>query len=395
MLAVAWLVCCLSAPPETWGLDNPGFEQVTPQGWPRGWQHGRGAGAGEPPVSAFSVREEEGVDRSRALRLSGDRQTQTWQSLHARPLPVQEGELLELTAQARGEDMRLESGQFGDSNVGLKFLDERSHPIAVGPSPVLAPADTRVGATWTRQVRAVQAPPGAAYVQPFVFLSMTGTVWFDNLELVRLPAPPWRESSTEHFHFRRPAALEETHIDDEEAERLLVVYAQRTGLLLAGTIEYVQYASLSEKEALTGLRTNGHADENAVHSLWAVDEHEMAHVLVLREHGRSPFGALTEGIAVSLQGDWQGQGLGQAARRVLAAHPELEVSAVVGDKDQFYARSDLLTYPLAGSFVNAYVARCGYDRFFELYRSGFGEVAGACGTGLEELTGLWLEELRR
>jgi hypothetical protein len=141
------------------------------------------------------------------------------------------------------------------------------------------------------------------------------------------------------------------------------------------TLRLHVYASLESKGLATGYTLPAHAfsARNEVHA--AVEDGfegemsvEIATIVLRRRLGRPRTGALEEGLAALLIGDWRGRGALYWASR-LAALDDVRRVEPVADNRAFREHSALVARSLAAGFVAFLLDRLGKDRFLEVYAS--------------------------
>ena len=133
--------------------------------------------------SRIEVDAERGAgDSKRSLRLSGNADTRRWHHVN-RTAKVETGRVYQLEADVRTNGVAQEGIQFANLHMNLQFLDKKGNPLATAAFEDLGTGDS----VWTRRAVRATAPDGAASVRAGLFLSMTGTVWFDDVELWSQP----------------------------------------------------------------------------------------------------------------------------------------------------------------------------------------------------------------
>ncbi|MCE9638286.1 MAG: hypothetical protein K8T90_21505 [Planctomycetes bacterium] len=170
---------------------NASFEDAdVPGSAPVGWTLAEGASNGTRSGLASQV----AVDRTVAsagkasLRLSGDAATSSWR-MAQQEIAVRPRDWVALKAVARSKDVVASQGQFRNANATLEFVDAEGKRLKFVTSAVL-PRDC----DWTPLEIACFVPDGAVKARVGLFLSMSGTVWFDD---VRFSAQLSDETSAE------------------------------------------------------------------------------------------------------------------------------------------------------------------------------------------------------
>jgi hypothetical protein len=145
--------------------------------------------------------------------------------------------------------------------------------------------------------------------------------------------------------------IEALHV--EEPDRKIVTYL---------------WSDRATKAKFTGDSGNGESIDNVVHAIYndevsALGPHEYVHAIANARLPSSSDALLMEGLAVMIQGQWQGQSLDDA---VAALHAQ---GKLVGLKQlaSFRSIDDNISYPIAGHFVRFLVTRFGIDKIKALY----------------------------
>jgi C-terminal processing protease CtpA/Prc len=161
-------------------LLNASFEETGDA--PAGWTLEEGArndAAGG--TSAVAVDRSVSVDEKASLRLSGDARTSVW-SVVGQDVAVRAGDRVNLACVARCRGVHAEGKQFANAGATLGFYDAGGKRLALLGSPQLS-GDR----DWVPLGVTAIAPPGTVRARAGLFLSMTGTAWFD---AVRVDAGP-------------------------------------------------------------------------------------------------------------------------------------------------------------------------------------------------------------
>lgn len=157
-------------------LANASFEEGEKA--PAGWERTEGARDGETGQASEVALDREHVRHGKAsLRLSGGGGTCSWQLVRQR-VAVRPGERLTFTAAARSVNVRKEGRQYPNANALLEFVDAKGARVQMLWSPSLL--GTR---DWTDVRISTLVPESVAAVWVGVFLSQSGTLWFDDVRL--------------------------------------------------------------------------------------------------------------------------------------------------------------------------------------------------------------------
>ena len=101
-------------------------------------------------------------------------------------------------------------------------------------------------------------------------------------------------------------------------------------------------------------------------SITAIGCHEDTHLIAYDCFKRLSSRFLVEGIAVAMDEYWQGKNLHKWAKYIYNNEIIVSLIDLVKD-DQFDKHSDMITYPLAGSFCLWYIQSKGIENFKKIY----------------------------
>ena len=131
------------------------------------------------PMADVQLDQEIYLDGSQSVRFYAEERTRLFFEV-AQKAPVKPGQALLATSQVRGEDLRVEHQQREDHVcMTLSFLDAAGNPVG-GARRAIARLQTY---PWTPLVIEEVAPPGAAFARVAVFSGVSGTAWFDAVEI--------------------------------------------------------------------------------------------------------------------------------------------------------------------------------------------------------------------
>lgn len=190
MLATLWiatLVLVGGAPPP---LANGGFEEKSAKdGAPAGWTLELGAQNGATkPESKVELDPRERHGGKASLRFTGDANTRGWRILK-QPIEVRPGGQYTLEAWTKTDGVRPNGFGLDNCYVGVFFFDAEDRPAGIQrTSPALPDS------AWTKLSVTVTPTASARKGYVYVFLSMLGSLWVDDLALTidggeRIPAP--------------------------------------------------------------------------------------------------------------------------------------------------------------------------------------------------------------
>lgn len=177
-----------------------------------------------------------------------------------------------------------------------------------------------------------------------------------------LVAMEWRQYTAEWVVLNTLVPAQQAAIDDLEIEVERV--ASVMGTSPWSRIAYFLYPSEPVKRALTGIPGNGHAEGNAVHTVWPADGHEIAHVLASAWGRPTPF--LSEGLAVWASGAWHGRPLRESG---MFADGEQYAVGDILSRRRFRRRESSRAYAIAGAFILWAHGRGGLPLLHALYQT--------------------------
>jgi hypothetical protein len=362
------------------------------------WKRELGASngdGGEDEKIALDPGEGSGAGSPGSLKFTGSANTIRWYTL-GRTFPAAPGNLFHLKAKVRAKDVRKEGIQFENLHLSLVFLDKAGGTVGVPrfESPGEGTYD------WKEVELSAIAPLDAATVRLGLFLSMSGEVWFDDLELSVDPGaePPyanWLKKETKHLTLRySPDRGVEAKIP-ELAKRMEAAYESIRNALAVDFDDHLTayiYKDGEEGKRLVGRELDfAEPDQRMFHqTIQSTLSHEMTHCIA-RAMGYAQTGLLGEGLAVYYNGATPAQTHGFAAK-FLADGKLPSVDALLKD-----FRNQEHGYPAAGSFCGFLIETYGIEKFKKLYV--LTDPAAAApeilGTTFAEVEKSWLAKLRK
>lgn len=334
-------------------------------------------------------------DSPGSLRLSGDASTLRWTHL-TREYPAEPGDLWSWSGKARAADVRQEGPQFANLHLNLAFVDSKGQMLGNAHFAALEPGTH----DWTALEAAGVAPEGTKKVQAGLFLSMSGTAWFDQLALSvekGLPVPYGDWLTLEGKGVVLRYAPDHPHANEMKAHLSALEQSKQT-TCRALEVEFPEkitvflYKDLEEGKRLTG-GTLDFADpeHRRVHQQWAsYIGHEMVHVIAHNTLRYGQTGILGEGLAVWLNGQLRDHHAD--AKKLL-------------DEGKLPSVADLLarfrevesSYPAAGSFCGFLLETYGLEVFKQLYplTDPSAKLKELEGQSFEELEPAWHERIRK
>ena len=177
--ALALLACTASVSADS-PIPDASFE--SPGEMPAGWRLSQGARSANGPDSHVVVDRETAADGTSSLQLSGDASTGSWFFV-SQDVAVHGLDRVTLRVKARCRGVKREGAQFANANATLALLSATGRRYVFEATPVLTGDHD-----WTEFVIDTLAPHGTVTAQVGLFLSMTGTVWFDDVRLDVVPS---------------------------------------------------------------------------------------------------------------------------------------------------------------------------------------------------------------
>ncbi|MGD0530610.1 MAG: hypothetical protein ABSE49_36080 [Polyangiaceae bacterium] len=341
----------------------------------RGWKLDLGASTGAGPSSVAHV-------DSGSLLLAADSATREFLS-PTRVVDVGGARLVRVSVRVRTEDVSAAGARFVNCDAFVRF----------GSGPITAVTPILTGTTpWTTVRRVVLVPDGSRDMTVGLFLSMPGRVWFDDLRVEPVD-DEFVEQTSLHFVFRHlpgDAILPPlVQANDDAWERAAAFF----GWSPAQPIVYWKYPDRATIEEYTGAADNGIVINGEVHTIWPVEAHELAHVFAAR-WGLPP-ALLAEGVGVYFSGQWQGKAITEAASELVQSGGWVTPAELI-DTRSFRAKPDLVTYAVAGAFVQWIDEVRGRPVLRELYaRLKAGASPRDNAAAFESVAGVSLEEAGR
>jgi hypothetical protein len=248
-----WSILALAALAGDPGLQNGGFEEPHAL---EGWTLELGAqnGAQEPrSVAELDTAEKHGGKA--ALRFRGTEATRGW-LIAKQAIEVRPGGKYELTAWAKTEAVKPNGFGLNNCYVGIFFFDANEKLVGRDLVSFKQPDQD-----WTKHEVKLTAAPGARSGFVYVFLSMLGTLWVDDLELriaggEPIPAPSvvWSEDFAKSKSLgsswkRKIGATNGTGGKDSVAEIDAATGADGSpgSLLLAGDVDTLRWTHLTRE----------------------------------------------------------------------------------------------------------------------------------------------------
>ena len=330
-----------------------------------------------------------------SLRLAGDADTMRWTHL-VRELPAEPGDLFSWSGKVRAEAVRQEGVQFPNLHLNLAYVDGKGQVLGSAYFASSEPGTHE----WAEVVADGVAPEGTKKVQFGLFLSMSGTAWFDDLVLtvekgLPLPYGDWITLEGKHVVLRH--APDHPHASEMKAHLAALEQSKQT-TCRALEVEFPEkitvflYKDKAEGQRLTGKSLDfADPEHRRVHQRWeSYIGHEMVHVIAHNVLQHAQTGVLGEGLAVWLNGQFRDHH--EDARKLL---DEGQLPSVKDLLERFHEVEN--SYPAAGSFCGFLLETYGLEVFKQLYplTDPSTRLQELEGKRFEDLEPEWHERIRR
>ncbi len=169
-------------------LENPSFEKKGSP--PPGWSVSVGATNGNGAESRITVKTGEASQGRSALKLAGDSSTAKWRMVY-QDVPVEPTQRVTLTVAMKAKKVVREGPQFHNAYAAVSFFEGEEHLKTIfGPT---LKGDVEWGDVTVQGI----APDKADTARVKFFLSMSGTLWVDDVRLAIAPTQPLDKAARE------------------------------------------------------------------------------------------------------------------------------------------------------------------------------------------------------
>ncbi len=347
-------------------VENGSFE-----GWrgdmPIGWELELVEGDGENPLY-FGKSMEEKNTGSCSYYMRGLYNTESWYVLVQR-IPINPDSRIRFSAVMMSKDLKAVHDQDRRAHVFLRYLDKDGKRMPNARAYGDLRLSPRSGTThWSRSSQSSRAPDNAHYVEIGLVNTMSGWIYFDDVELVVEEPIPWKTKETEYVKYYY---LEEKPLPKDAMEReteLIEDYAKRLGVDIEGKIKYYYYPDEESLKKILGVR-KGHQralwDRRELHTTEPFEDHIVVHLLLIK-NGYPPYG-LGEGIVYYLMGNLLGNDIHLSAKYHLV---QLKIPPLYKmlDTDDIGPELMEVAMPAWVSFCTYLIDKYGMESFMELYR---------------------------
>jgi hypothetical protein len=236
----------------------------------------------------------------------------------------------------------------------------------------------RFGTTyWSIDSRTVRADRNAYFVEIGLVNTMTGYIYFDDVELVIKEPLPWITEETKYVEYYYLEEKPLPHDSFEKETELIESYAERLGVGVGEKLRYYYYPSEELLTQILGIR-RGHQralwDRKELHTTEPYEDHIVIHLL-LSHLGHPPYG-LVEGLVFSLIGNYRGDDFHLVAKYHLL---QMQIPPLYKTlkREEINDENVEIVIPAWASFCKYLIDRHGMDTFMELYQ----RSAGVCDEG--------------
>ena len=207
---------------------------------PVAWELELIEGEGENPIFYGRSAEEKNTG-TYSYYLRGVYNTNLWYVLVQR-IPIIPGNHLTFSAAMMSKGLKGLHDMERRANVFLRYLDEEGKRFPDSRPYGDVRLNPRMGTTrWSITKETVRAPDNAYFVEVGLVNTMTGWIYFDDIEVVMEEPIPWKIKETTYIKYYY---LEEKSLSDEAIEKetdLIESYAEQLGVDIHGKIKYYYY----------------------------------------------------------------------------------------------------------------------------------------------------------
>jgi hypothetical protein len=348
-------------------LTNASFEEVV-SGVPVGWEIRPFRGLETEIPSEWGIDEHQSYDGKRSFYFEALPEARRFYAL-TQTLELKGVDRLRVSGAVKTLETNSVGGQFRQANFALTFYDKDGNRFVADRFYDLK-TQPRTGSSreWIVEDRTFRIPDNAARVDFYCILGMGGKMWYDAVSL-EVPADiPWLTRGTKNFTFHWLAAKEYPEGSMEYQQELFDNYCTRLGIAEAERpkIDTYFYPDSATLYATIGEKTlkKSFWDEREVHSVYAVDDHEIVHILT-KPYGVLPF-ALNEGTAFYMMGDYRGRPVLQVAQEILQDGNLPDLAAMLEQGVMVRINPELVA-PAAASFIGYLIEMYGPKKLLELH----------------------------
>lgn len=347
-------------------VENASFE-----GWkgemPIGWELENIEGEGENPMYYGKSMEEKNTG-SHSFYLRGVYNTDRWYLLTQR-MPIIPENHVTFSAAMMSKGLKSIKGMERRANVFLRFLDRDGNRFPDARPYGDVRLNPRSGTThWSKTSETVRAPDNAYFVEVGLVNTMTGFIYFDDIEVIMEEPIPWNTKETKHVKYYY---LDEKPLPKEAIEKetkLIESYAKQLGVDIVGKMKYYYYPDEESLMRILGVK-KGHQkalwSRRELHTTEPYEDHIVVHLLLI-EYGYPPYG-IGEGIVYALMGHLMGNDIHLSAKYHLV---QLKIPPLYKmlNTDDIDPELMEIAMPSWVSFCTYLIEKYGMESFMELYK---------------------------
>lgn len=347
-------------------VENGGFE-----GWkgdmPIDWELEDVEGEGDNPIY-FGKSLEQKNSGSCSFYMRGIYNTDRWYVFVQR-IPIIPDYHITFSAAMMSENLKKLKDQERRAHVFIRFLDREGNRFPKARMYGDERLTPRSGTThWSIGSQTVRAPEDAYFVEVGLVNTMSGYIYFDDIEVVIEEPIPWKSKDTKYvkYYYLDEKPLPKDAIDKET--ELIEDYADRLGVDIGDKIEYFYYPDEETLKRILGVK-KGHQralwSRRELHTTEPYEEHIVVHLL-LTDYGYPPYG-IGEGLVFSLIGHLGGNDIHLAAKYYLVQLKIPPLYKMLDSEDIGPELKDIVV-PAWSSFCMYLIDKYGMESFMELYK---------------------------
>jgi hypothetical protein len=347
-------------------VENGGFE-AWKDDMPIDWELQHIEGEGDNPMY-FGMSTEEKNTGSYSFYMRGIYNTDRWYVLVQR-IPIVPDCHITFSAAMMSEGIKKLKDQERRAHVFIRFLDKDGNRLSnarIYGDERLTP---RSGTThWSMGSQTVRAPDKAYFIEVGLVNTMSGWIYFDDVEVVIEEPIPWKTKETKYvkYYYLDEKPLPEDAIEKET--ELIEDYADRLGVDIGGKMEYYYYPDEESLKRILGVK-KGHQralwSRRELHTTEPYEDHIVVHLL-LTEYGYPPYG-IGEGLVYALIGHLGENDIHLAAKYLLVQLKIPPLYTMLDTEEIGPGLKDIVV-PAWSSFCMYLIEKYGMESFMELYK---------------------------
>ncbi len=355
-------------------LKNPSFEEWT-DSLPAGWQ-GRSVSDSNSEKKRANIVQPSSKykqDGEYSCYFLADDSTDRWVAL-TQIVPVVPDHDFVISSQVKSLGLRRNTSKGGYSNMYAIFINERGERVE--GSEDFADLMTRpvAGNTdWHNQRRKMRVPANARHAEVGIISTMSGSIYFDDLNAYVKANPPWVKKETKYidFYWLPGKALPDSSIEKEL--EMIESYAEIFGIdKIEKKIEYFYYNNEEDfKDVnLTESYFQGvNWEQREIHTMKKTEDLAVTHMLLY--HLGFPPISLAKGAVFYLRAskyDWDPH---MEVKKDLMEYKVPALQKTIGQK-VFEKYNPSIIVPAWASFCTYLIEQYGVEEFLEFYEKNNG-----------------------